>query len=547
MTTSAAPRRELLIAVICFVLIILLTGGGAVLVVSDSAFSSAFMLTTAAETMYNVYPENVDWSRVVNNGLKAVFEELDPWSGVIEPHSFHEMEEELSGGYDGLGIALFSLDEGLFVHSVTENSPADKSGLRIGDIILKADSIDFTDTSIFFSSSHLRGEDGSKSTLTVFRPATLDTFDVEIVRGRVEFSSVPYAGMIQRAADVPSAPFAQTTADSFLYIRISDFEAGVSDDVMSALDKYLPDDNAQVHGIVLDLRDNPGGLLYEAVATADLFLEEGKLIVGTQGRSFWETETFHSQDADFSFGRHIAILVDDQTASAAEILAGALKYNGRAILVGDTTFGKGLVQGHISMLDGAGLRLTVSRYYLEGGRFLNDFDSTLNEIGHGLHPDTVLSFVEYHPFIAKLEHELYFHRFASLHASELDSVRLSSDSVDSSCNLFAGFCYSRGFTYQSELSQWAELLTEAAKVDSVMTATMSTVRQIGVLAHRADSILFSDYKQYIFHRLCWLAVETLRSESKGYAEVEVPDGAAIQETAYILRDWIAQNKKAPLP
>ncbi|MEK7775054.1 MAG: S41 family peptidase, partial [Candidatus Zixiibacteriota bacterium] len=264
-------------------------------------------------------------------------------------------------------------------------------------------------------------------------------------------------------------------------------------------------------------------------------------------RSIWETETFYSEDADYTFGRPIAILVNDQTASAAEILSGALKYNERAILVGDTTFGKGLVQGHISMPDGEGLRLTISRYYLEGRRFLNDFDSTLNEVGHGLVPNSVLTFVDYEPFIATLEHELYFHRFASLHASQLDSARGSAEAVDIWCNQFAGYCYSRGFVYRSELSEWAEALTYAAKEDSVSKTTMTTVNNITELAHRSDSLLFSRYKQHIFHRLTWLAVETLRSESQGFAEVEVPKGTAVQETAAILNNMIARKEKIPLP
>jgi carboxyl-terminal processing protease len=532
MTTAVSPRREILIAVVCFVLIILLTGGGAVMVVSDSAFRSAFLLRTAAEAIYRAYPESVNWNKAVNNGLNSIFKELDPWSGLIESHSYHEMEEELSGGYDGLGIALYPLDEGLFLHAVADGSPADNSGLRIGDIILRADSIDFTDTTHFYSSAQLRGQDGSKTMLTIFRPSTLDTFEVEIVRGRVEFSSVPYAGM---------------TAGSLLYIRVSDFEAGVSDDVMDALDKYLPDDNSPADGIILDLRDNPGGLLHEAVATADLFLDRGKLIVGTQGRSFWETEEFRSQDEDFSYGRPVAILVNDQTASAAEILAGALKYNDRAILVGDSTYGKGLVQGHLSMPNGEGLRLTISRYYLQGRRFLNDFDFTLNEIGHGLIPDTVLSFDDYEPFVAQLEHQLFFHRFASLHAAQLDSARGSSDSVDSWCNQFALYCYTQGFTYQSELSEWAEVLVFAADEDSVAASTKLEVNRIADLARRSDSLLFSAYKQYIFHRLSWLAVEVLRHESNGFAEVEVPSGEAVRETAGILRDWISQRFKAPTP
>jgi C-terminal peptidase prc len=454
-----------------------------------------------------------------NQAMNAMFEKLDPYSSYVTPSTFRQIREELSGSYGGIGVSIIKRGDGLLVMSVRENGPALEAGILAGDLIIMADSVSLGELSGNEASNRLRGPDGSEVNATVYRSVDEDTLEVTMTRRRIPLQHVPFAGL---------------TNDSMLYMHIVDFGAGTSDDVRAALDSLLAPSRPQPNGIILDMRGNPGGLLSEAYKTADLFLEPGKLIVGTDARSIWKTEEHFSKIENFSGDLPIAILVDNGTASAAEIVSGSLRQLGRATLIGDTTYGKGLVQGFTRFPDGSGLRLTISRYFLEGGIYLNEFDSTLHDTGHGLPPDHYFKFVNRNSFPRRLENSLLLHEFAIAHQDEIiesaGSMKLSNDWL----NKFEAYCKRQGFVYRSRISQAAKLVENFARYERVRAQTMKLTQRITRDASRLDRKIFTRYADYIKMRLKQLAIERKFGTYQSYADVIIQERSDIRMAAEVI-------------
>ncbi|RME24472.1 MAG: PDZ domain-containing protein, partial [Candidatus Zixiibacteriota bacterium] len=325
-----SPRKQFLLA-IAFMLVLVLVGGGmGIYVMSDPDLQSALTMARVAADVRRQYNDDVNWDRMFNAAMSAMTDQLDRYSFYIDSTQMSFMHEEFSGAYGGIGVTVMPHDSGLTIVSVRENGPAAQVGLLSGDIIIQADTTPLAGLSPEACTALLRGKPGTKVTVKALRPATADTLTVTVPRERIALLHVPFAGL---------------TEDSVLYIRLLDFEAGAADDVKAALDSLVVNAPARPHGIILDLRDNPGGLLTEAYHTADLFLESGQLIVGIDTRHRWQQEQLVSSGHDQTGGLPMAVMVNRGSASAAEIVSGALRQLGRAIMVGDTTFGKGLVQG----------------------------------------------------------------------------------------------------------------------------------------------------------------------------------------------------------
>ena len=313
--------------------------------------------------------------------------------------------------------------------------------------------------------------------------------------------------------------YAGYISDSVVYIKLTNFAPGATDDVEAALDSLVDDQDA-VRGIILDLRGNPGGLFIEAQATASLFLDDGLFLVGTDGRSRWNDERFTASGGDRAHGLSMAVLVDRSSASASEIVAGALRQNNRAILVGDTTYGKGLVQGFLRFLGDDGLRLTISRYYFEGRVYLNEFDSTLHDTGHGLPPDHYYRSGGTETFVRMLERSFLLQRFAHLHQTEIIAQADHAELDDVWIDLLAEFIEDE-FDYPSDVMLQVELLLSVVKdLDSTLPVG-SVTRDLLAAAIRHDRQRLFRYRPYIKRRLVQLAFERAYSAYRAYDEVIV--------------------------
>jgi carboxyl-terminal processing protease len=516
-----AQRRPLFLSAIFMFLIVLLAGGAGVIVLSDSDLHQSFRLVRVAMTIDQLYQEDVDWGRLLEAGMDGMFGHLDRYSGYIEPRRLDRMHEELSGSYTGIGVSVVEHDDGLLIMSVREDGPAAASGILNGDLIIRVDSVSLRGLDVYEATNVLRGPEDTKVTLGLVRPVDDDTLEVAVTRQKIDFVHIPYAGI---------------TSDSMIYIRLLDFDAGASDDVEAALDSLLADSETSPQGVILDLRGNPGGLFSEAYKTANLFLDKGQFIVGTDGRSRWSEESHSSSGNDITYGLPLAVIVDRGSASSSEIVAGSLHQLERAILVGDTTFGKGLVQGYHGLHDGSAVRLTISRYYLADSLYLNEFDSALVDTGHGLVPDHWLRFPERDGFVRALERSLLLNRFAHEHTDEIVGESDLFDLDDSWVTRFESYAQVHDFEYSSATSDRAEKMVDLLDESEARREFRRAAGRLLQESKRVDAARFEKYEAYIKRRLKQIALERKHGTYTAYDQAIVPSREDIRVAAALLKE-----------
>ncbi len=312
------------------------------------------------------YVDKVDTDKVITGAINGMLTSLDPHSSYMQPDDFKELQEETRGSFSGIGIEITIRNGILTVVSPIEGTPAYRLGIRAGDQIIRINNETTKDMSLMKAVKILRGKKGSKVTITIHHPGEQSLHDLIVTRDIIPLHSVK----------------SMLLAPGLLYLRITNFQTTTTKDLRQALHKA--EKQGQLKGIVLDLRDNPGGLLDQAVKVADIFLDRG-VIVSTHGRDPDQDMIFEAHKGNGSVTFPMVVLVNGGSASASEIVAGALKDHHRAIIVGTVTFGKGSVQTVIPMANGAGIRLTTARYYTPNG-------SSIQETG--ITPDVVVPFQE---------------------------------------------------------------------------------------------------------------------------------------------------------
>jgi carboxyl-terminal processing protease len=526
MTTPLSARREILLSIVFILLLVFLAGGMGVYVLSDTTLREASLLAATAIRVAELYDGDIDRARLVDNAREAMLARLDRYSGYINKAGYSQMDEEWHGSYGGIGVSVVPHEDGLLIMSVRETGPAAEVGLLTGDIIIRADSVWFPGRSADQTTEVLRGPEGTTVSIGVIRPSEKDTLEFVVERRKIDLLHIPFAGL---------------TPDSMLYIRLLDFSSGAADDLAEALDSLLQKSEAnpsgtEPRGLILDLRGNPGGLLNEAYDIANLFLDKGQLIVGTAGRSRWETRTLESSDDDATGGMPMVVLVDRGSASAAEIVSGALHQLGRATLVGDTTFGKGLVQGFSRFEDGSGLRLTVARYFLAGNLYLNELDSMLHDVGHGLVPDIHVDFVETKEFPGTLERSLLLETFAHRHQDEILTAPLEFALPIDWTDRFAAFAASEGFVFVSLRTDQAAALVDVAHLEDHPPTVTEAAQKLLLLSQQADMGQFEQYSEYIRSRLRQIALERKYSLYRAYHDEIVRTRPDIRLAAEVIRE-----------
>lgn len=295
------------------------------------------------------YVEEVDTKKLIYGGIKGMLRELDPHTNFLPPEIFREFENETSGEFGGLGIEI-SVQQGvLTVISPIEDTPAYIAGVKPGDKVIAVDGKSTKGLSLVEAAQLMRGKKGSKVTLTVARDNVDKPVDIVVTRGNVKIKSVKYTDM----------------EDGYGYIKITQFMETTGRDLKDAIDKHTGK-YKEVKGLIIDLRKNPGGLLDQAIKVSDLFLDDG-IIVSTIGRDKNQKELIKAQK-DGTYPKFpLIVLMNQYSASASEIVAGALQDNKRALIMGERSFGKGSVQSVVKLGDGSGLKLTVARYYTPSG------------------------------------------------------------------------------------------------------------------------------------------------------------------------------------
>ena len=297
------------------------------------------------------YVEDIDDSQLLNNAIKGMLDGLDPHTVYLDPDSFREMNIDTHGEFGGLGLEVTMENGVIRIVAPIDDTPAHKAGLKSGDLIISMDGVQVKGLSLGESVSLMRGKPGSEIVLTIVRKDRPEPFEVTLKRAIIQLESVR----------------AELLETGFGYVRVIQFQIGTATSLRQQLARLAREAGTALKGLVLDLRDNPGGVLDGAIQVSDTFLRDG-LIVSTRGRAEDSEVTFSASPKDYLNDAPLVVLVNGGSASASEIVAGALQDHGRALILGTTTFGKGSVQTILPMLNGAALKLTTARYYTPNDR-----------------------------------------------------------------------------------------------------------------------------------------------------------------------------------
>ena len=311
------------------------------------------------ENIKKEYVDEIDQAEVMDSAINGVLQSLDPYSAYMSPELFKEMQTDTRGEFGGLGIEI-GMEAGVVkVISPIDETPAYKAGIKAGDYIVKIGKEQVQGKSLMEAVKLMRGPVGTSIDLTIRRKNVKKPLEFKITREIIEVQSVS-SEIISKEKNIG-------------YIRLKSFNENSDNQFLKSLKKFKK--NPKIKSYVIDLRNNPGGLLTQAINITDFFLDDGE-IVSTKGRSISETRKFFARRGDEIKGKPVIVLINNGSASASEIFAGALKDHKRAIILGENSFGKGSVQSIIPLKNGGGMRLTISKYYLPSGKSISEVGVT---------------------------------------------------------------------------------------------------------------------------------------------------------------------------
>ena len=328
----------------------------------ESIYDKIDLFGEVLDKINKEYVEEVNQSDAMDAAINGVLQSLDPYSAYMSPELFKEMQTETSGEFGGLGIEV-GMEAGVVkVISPIDNSPAEQAGVKAGDYIVKINGVQVQGKTLTEAVELMRGPVGSPIEITIRRIGEKKSFVFEIIREIIEVKSVK----------------SKLIDDKVGYIRLTSFNENSADQIKDIVKKFKKENNIDKY--ILDLRNNPGGLLSQAIRISDFFLDNGE-IVATKGRQSNENRKWFAKKGDIINGETLLVLINYGSASAAEIVAGALKDHKRAVIVGENSYGKGSVQSIIPLKNKGAIRLTISKYYLPSGKSIS---------GEGVTPDIVI-------------------------------------------------------------------------------------------------------------------------------------------------------------
>ena len=322
---------------------------------SNELYEKIDLFSEVLETIKKDYVDEIDQAEVMDSAINGVLQSLDPYSAYMSPKSFKGMQTDTRGEFGGLGIEI-GMESGVVkVISPIDDTPASEAGIKSGDYIVKINGEQVQGKSLTEAVDLMRGPVGSEINLTVRRRNIKKALNFKIKRAIIEVKSVE-AKIIGEEKKIG-------------YLRLKSFNENSNNQLSKSINTF--EKNNKLNGYILDLRNNPGGLLSQAISITDFFLDDGE-IVSTKGRKITESRKFFSKKGDGINGKPLIIIINNGSASASEIVSGALKDHKRAIILGERTYGKGSVQSIIPLKNGGGIRLTISKYYLPSGKSISD-------------------------------------------------------------------------------------------------------------------------------------------------------------------------------
>jgi carboxyl-terminal processing protease len=420
------------------------------------------------------YVDDVNPNTLVKTGIDAMLESLDPYTNYIPEDMVEDFRKMNTGQYDGIGVFTREIDNRTVITMVLEGFTAQNSGLKVGDEILKIGSVDLSKISTEEESQLMKGQVGTTVNLTIKRMGASEPLVINCKREKIKVGNIPYFGMLD---------------NNIGYIQLLEFTPDASTEVKNALIS-LKEKGAT--SLILDLRGNPGGLLFEAVNICNIFLPRGKLVVSTKGKITEQNQNYETLNAPVDTEIPVTILINRGSASASEIVAGTLQDYDRAVIIGEKSYGKGLVQVSRPLSYNSQLKVTTAKYYTPTGRCIQvldyshrrsdgsvgsipdsikrSFKTTAGRIvydGGGIDPDVKTKARETHPIAQKLYHSGFIFDYATQYAynrpsiAEARSFSLTNDEYQQ----FVTWMKPRNYTYTSPLDQQLKNIHEEAKIE----------------------------------------------------------------------------------
>ena len=437
------------------------------------------------------YVDDVDAGDLIDSSINGMMESLDPHSSYLEKKQYEDLMLDTQGKYGGVGISIDIRDKWLTVVSPIEGSPSFKLGIQAGDRIVAIEGKTTKGITTAGAAKKLRGRKGTPVTITIARKGVPEPFDIEIIRDVIEIHSVQYGDILR---------------DDIAFVRLTRFSEDSGEEVEKALRRVV---EKGARGIVFDLRWNSGGLLTQAVSVSDKFLEKGKLISYTQGRRANErSEYYASEKPAIPASIPVVVLVNESTASASEIVSGALQDDGRAVILGELTYGKGLVQTLFPLDAERSLKLTTARWYTPAGRCIQkDFEEDRDvasaedddaaeedaeapaspepaatdeiaapaRITGGIQPDIVVEGDRRSWYAVSLERGNHFFRFAIDYSTKHPDVPRDFHADDTIVEAFRTYLEGQDFDYESVAERELERFREVAKAEDYRPETVAAL------------------------------------------------------------------------
>ena len=352
--TKLVRRHKAILGVLLFLSPVLWVGISGVhqhlLAGTDKTYEELKVFSDVLDIIEKNFVDPVDSKKLIRGAIRGMISSLDPHSAFLLPESYKDLQIETRGQFSGIGIVITLQDNVVTVISPIEGTPAYKAGIKAGDQIVKVDGDETKTMMLWEAVKKMRGKKGTSVVITIRRKELPEPIDFTIVRDVIPLESVRF----------------HLLKPSYGYLRITNFRENTADDVKAAL-KKLESGKTPLKGLIIDLRDNPGGLLDQAIKVADVFLDKGP-IVSIKGRLKAHSKIYAAHPDKDKLSHPIVLLINEGSASASEIVAGAMQDHGRALVLGTTSFGKGSVQTVEPLRDGSGLKLTIARYYTPNGQ-----------------------------------------------------------------------------------------------------------------------------------------------------------------------------------
>lgn len=469
-----------------------------------------FEITKNIEIYTNVYKElnthyvdELDPGQLMRTGIDAMVNSLDPYTNYISESQIEDYRIFTEARYNGIGVEIRLMEDKVVLDEVYEGFPAQKAGLRTGDQLISINGRPLKADDANVTYRMMRGTPGSSVVLEYIRPGNKEVKRVEMTREEV---------------DIPNVPYYRSLDDGVAYIKLSNFTANATKNIAEAFKKLKAENKGQLNGLVLDLRGNPGGLLREAVNIVNLFVPKDELIVSTRGKSPEHERVYRTMGPAMDTNIPVVILINKNSASASEIVSGALQDLDRGVVMGQLSYGKGLVQNTHEVGYNSRLKVTISKYYIPSGRCIQSVryengepvplpDSLRQPFrtkngrtvydGGGVMPDIKLTHEEQHPLIKQLTDEGWILRYIDDFCEGKDSLDQGLDFCFTDYPDFLSFLKKKDFQYEGPVDKQLKELKKAMEKEGYEKEMAATIKDLETRVEEEQEALFTDYEDQL--------------------------------------------------